>query len=363
LTLGTVADGEFLARSGTTIDGRALLDTHTPTASPTFSANAFAELTDVALVLAEGIVITLEAGAILTLRSDDFVPPTVLPGGRLTLTSLTPVTTSDVLAATVIYYTPFVGDFLPLWTSANGWRNYRFGQKSLAVPSTTSQMYDVFGYLSGGELVLESLAWTNDTTRATGLTMVNGLQTKTGDQTRLYLGSFRTTTVSGQTEDSFGGGHQAGGHRYVWNMYNRQLRSIGVKETTDSWSYTTATWRQANGNAGNKVECVLGLSEDQVSVFGHSTVANPDAAVAVSTGVGIDSTTVNSALLVGTFGQSAAGSNSTGQTTVANYRGFPAIGYHALNWIEISQASGTTTWYGDKALAYLQSGLQAEIMA
>ena len=36
---------------------------------------------------------------------------------------------------------------------------------------TSGKPYDVFGYISGGALALELLAWTNDTTRATAVTL------------------------------------------------------------------------------------------------------------------------------------------------------------------------------------------------
>ena len=83
---------------------------------------------------------------------------------------------------------------------------------SIAVPSTTSTVYDVFVYDSSGTSTLELTAWTNLTTRATALAYQNGVLCKTEGAlvTRRYLGSFRTTGVSGQTMktrwliDSFG---------------------------------------------------------------------------------------------------------------------------------------------------------------
>lgn len=312
------------------------------------------------LTLDSGITAQVDPSGTLDL----WVPPTIpanglLPGHRLTLTPGTPVTTSDVTAATKIYYTPFVHDQAPLWTSARGWQSYTCDELTLAVPASTSQMYDVFLYFntSTGQPAIESLAWTNDTTRATNVIRTNGYMTKSGDQTRLYVGSFRTTTVSGQTEDSFGGASQAGGKRFVWNAYNRVLRSMGVIDTTNSWTYTTATWRQANGSTGNKVEAVFGLSEDMVDGLVFTSVGT-SALVTVAVGIGIDSTTTNNALVIG--GRAAINVNAN---CLGHYRGFPGVGYHAFNWLEISQASGTTTWWGDNGLTFQNSGLQVAILA
>src|SRR5438094_8736310 len=121
--------------------------------------------------------------------------------GRLTLTTATPVTTADVTAATTLYYTPVSGcNQITLWNGSTLVTD-TLTEASLAVPATTSTMYDVFAVDTSGTVSIEALAWTNDTTRATAVTLQNGFLAKSGVATRRYVGSFRTTTVSGQTED------------------------------------------------------------------------------------------------------------------------------------------------------------------
>jgi len=119
----------------------------------------------------------------------------VTPGGRLTLTPGVPVTISDVVGATTVYYTPFVHDVVILWDGA-GWVPTTFTEKSLALGTVISVMpYDVFGYLNAGELALEKLVWTSTTARATGVTLQYGRYCKADDKTRLYLGTFCTTST------------------------------------------------------------------------------------------------------------------------------------------------------------------------
>ncbi len=231
------------------------------------------------------------------------------------------------------------------------------------VPASTN--YDLFWGNSFNSMQFGN-AWTNDTTRADALTTqdgiyVNNATINSGDfnqitaKTGVYLGTIRITTTDGQTEDSFGGASQAGGHRYVWNNYNRFTRAIGVIDTTNSWTYTTDTFRQANGATGNKVEYVVGLSEDLVEVNGKEA-ANNNSGVAATCGIGVDSTSTNSAQIFG-------GLVASFDVTSCEYSGYPGIGYHALNWLESSNASGTTTWYGDDGLSDLQSGIIAYIQA
>src|SRR5690606_6570024 len=122
--------------------------------------------------------------------------------GRLTLTSNTPVTISDVTGATSVYYTPYIGRVESVYNGTI-WQLLPFTQLTISLPSTTNTNYDVFVYGNNGVLTADSpVAWTNDTTRATALAYQDGVLVKSGDATRKFLGSFRTGSVSGQVADS-----------------------------------------------------------------------------------------------------------------------------------------------------------------
>lgn len=283
----------------------------------------------------------------------DKTVPAINPGGRLTLTTALPVTTSDVTAATTIYYTPFQSDKIVLFDGTN-WKQYTFTERSIAVPATTSTMYDVFLYDNSGTLTLELLAWTNDTTRATALTTQNGVLVKTGATTRRYLGSCRTTAVSGQTEDSLA-------KRYVWNYYNRVVRPMRVTEATDSWTYHTATIRQARASTANQLDLVIGVSEDIVTAEVSAIVGNTNANVGVMAGIGLDSTTANATGFVGGLVETAVADITL--SPKGSWKGFTGVGRHFLAWLEYSGATATTTWYGDGGDATLmQAGIHGEVL-
>lgn len=282
------------------------------------------------------------------------------PGGRLTLTSATPITTADVTGATSVYYTPFRNDLISLWDGTS-WNIYTFTEKTLALGTVTSGLpYDVFGYLSAGALVLEKLAWTNGTTRATAISLQDGRYCKTGDKTRLYLGTFYTTSTT-TTEDSGGGTSSAvGGKRFLWNMYNRVTRPLAVIDTTDSWSYTTDTIRQANGASGNKVEFVIGLNENEITASVRGTVnliSNTTRGAKI--GIGVDSTTAFSGFVQQAFNDNAANLHFP---ISGEYRGFLAVGYHYLAWCEKGGTAGTCTFFGDNnSASSVQSGLYCTV--
>lgn len=274
--------------------------------------------------------------------------PQQVCNGRLTLTTAVAVTTSDVTAAGTIYFTPFEGNRVSLW-NGNGWIVKTFSELSLALTATSGSNYDVFMYDNSGTLTLElSAAWTSDTARNNALALKDGQYVKSADNTRLYLGTFRASGTN-VTEDSRS-------KRYLWNMFNRAPRFFHAVDTTNSWTYTTATFREANGGSTegtSRAGVLLGLQTDVVSATSTAAADNSSSAVGVSVGVGIDSSTVNSAQVMGSAAVAVAGY----KTTNAFYVGFPGLGYHTLRWLELSQAAGTTTWYGDAGVAYIQSGL------
>lgn len=293
-------------------------------------------------------VITDAAGA--TIRTADNIaafpgsasPTTTLETVevRLSLTSGTPVTTADVLAATSIFVNPYKGNRIALYDGINWNLRAQSGVTAIPVPATTSTMYDVFCYDSVTIPTYETLAWTNDTTRATALTTQDGILVKSGDATRRYIGSFRTTTVSGQTEDS-------GAKRYLWNYYNRVQRSVFRFEATASWTYNTATIRQANGSAANQVDVVVGFAEVMLDLSLYAALSNTNTGVAAAVGIGVGSTTTM-----------AAGTSSFFTSAIANGVGSVhsrmniqlPVGRSFYCWNEISAATGVTTWLGTSAV-------------
>lgn len=268
--------------------------------------------------------------------------------GRLTLTSGLPVTVSDVTAATGVFFAPLNGNRIGLYSSGS-WSTLTFAQLSIAVPATTSTLYDVFAYNNSGVVALElSAAWSASTggassrfasgTYATTLPTQDGIYVKSTDgtlidATRRYLGTFMTTGVSGQTEDSVK-------KRLLWNYYNQVSSQQIVVEATASWTYTTAAYRQANGAAGNQLAFVVGVAQSKyravIGVQAVNTGANPPISVAVgnnSTSVAASPQIINVAF---------------GITTVlpitCEYVTVPAVGYNVFVWLESSGTGSTTTW-------------------
>lgn len=273
---------------------------------------------------------------------------------RLTLTTGVPVTTSDVNAAGTVYWTPYKGNRVALYDGTS-WHMRTSTELSIAVPAVATKLYDVFVYDNAGVPTLElSNAWTNDTTRSTALTLQDGVLVKTGALTRRYVGTFYTGNVS-QTWDSVA-------FRYLWNYYNRVRRPMRVLEATNSWNYTTATLRQANGSGTNQLDFVVGVNEDLVSAEVLAFYSNSTAGVGAFVAIGLDST---SALATGCLSPSGSnGGVNFFSLATSSLKTFPGVGHHTIVWLEYSAATGTTTWYGDNNAPTLsQSGIHGEVWA
>ncbi len=281
--------------------------------------------------------------------------PDYVAQGRLTLTSGVPITTTDVTAATTIYFTPFKGSFIDLYNGTT-WDRLSFSQISIAVPSTTGTMYDVFIYNNSGTPTLELTAWTNVTTRATALTTQNGVYVKTGALTRRYLGSFLTTGVSGQTEDS-------ATNRFLWNYYNRSLRWLrNTAEGTANWTYSSSTIRQANANTANQLNFIIGVSEDIVDAICMAFWQGNTTGTGGVVGIGLDATNVNNSQIVNYSTPGVANTDVT--VTQAIYKNYIAVGYHFLAWVESNiNNANTVTWFGNNGNVNLQSGIMGTMWA
>lgn len=278
---------------------------------------------------ASGFVQLYTKGSSLWVKhSDGSVSPIapLAPGGRLTLTTGVPVTTSDVTAASTLYYTPYLHDIICLFDGTADWVPMQFSELSLDLTGyTAAKPYDIFAYNNSGVVALESLVWTNGTTRATALAWQNGRLVKSGATTRLYLGTIYMSATS-QTEDS-------ATKRFVWNNYNRVPRSMLKEDTTTSWTYNLTAWRQVRAAAANQVEFVLGLS-NFVWLKSQELIASGEVGFSA---IGIDSTSAAT---------SEPAMMSVNTNVPSLYMNYPAVGYHYAAMLESCYSATTTTFRG-----------------
>lgn len=293
--------------------------------------------------------------------------PFSIPRGRLTLTTAVPVLTSDVTAAGTVYFTPYQGNTIMLPDANGDWSMFQFAELSQALTDNTkspsaaasSSLYDMFVWNDAGTLrCTRGPAWSSGTSRGTGagttqLALVDGVLCNAvavsngpGASRGVYVGTI-ATDGSTKLNMMFAPSAAAGGGANrldVWNMYNRINVASISRDSTDSWEYSTATWRAANGNNNNRITFVHGLNEDRISAD-YSILADSLAGLSVRCGVGLDST---SAFSGRPGAKIAAGGASSGSISiVGKYCGAGGLGQHYVQALERGHGSGTQTWYGD----------------
>lgn len=288
------------------------------------------------------------------------------PQGRLSLATATPVMVTDQAAKTSIYYTPYKGSSVPIY-NGSAWSMTTFTEITLALDSDSGhtgyhqsgKIFDLFIYSDSGTLRLVSgPAWTNDTTRATALEYVNGILMNAASMTaRFGSASGNTVTVAQDRGTYVGtfyasangtttweiGGDAANGDPiklYLWNAYNRVAVDFSCHDTTDSWNYSTSTWRSKNGSNDNRASFVRGLEEDGVSAI-NAIMYGKTVAGAARWGIALDATN--------TFTVNTQSNNTVTTPGAAYFSQNPGLGFHYLQAVEWDNAAGTTTWYGDNA--------------
>ena len=292
-----------------------------------------------------GTVVVMHPGQSLSL---DFTPSGVkqaeangnpdIFGFRLTGLSGNPLPTGDVTTST-LYLTPWTSGAIALFDGVS-WVRRVSGEVSIALASLTSGMnYDVFAHWDGSAVILTHSVWNTALARSIALASQDGVPVRFGDNTRRYVGTFRTTAAN-QTRD-------AAAQRFVWNFYNRLPRGMHATEGSSSWQRNTTAILQANGSSSNKLEFVQGMpghvSAQIKSMFSTNVAGN-----ALVVGVGLDTATAFSpgSISMSDFLYANAQTGFASFVAGATYEQDVSEGYRTLNWNEKAAAASAVTVYG-----------------
>lgn len=290
------------------------------------------------------------------------------------------IQTVDVTAATGMYYSPFVGNQVPIW-NGSAFIERTFPEISMNFTASAHQantIYDACVFSNAGNLVLVTgPAWSNSGAgagaRGTGagtaqlqklngiwvnavqITGTNGATTYTiAANTCTYLGSIFVDGTAGQVSAyrTWGQSRKWG----VWNNYNRQAIYLKAGDSTATWTYSTATIRPSNGSTANSLIVFSGLPEETYN-FGFNqnldVVNNGATASNFQIGIGYNSTTAFSGQ-IGEIKVAAAANITLGPSTIqAQYIAPPAIGINTITSLENCPAAGTGN---------LQSGTEANMV-
>lgn len=293
------------------------------------------------------------------------------PQGYLTLVTGTPVFGSNQTAKTSVFYTPFLGNLVPIYDGTQ-FNIYEFAELTLtlAASHTANTLFDVFVFLDTSTVTIGTgPAWTTSTagsgargtgagtteigrtnglwTNSNSMTARNGATTYTVDANEgTYIGTIYMDGTNGQIScyTDWSGNSKWG----VWNAYNRRNIEIRGGEATASWTYAVNTLRQSNGAANADLTILCGLSEERVYVEHFQEITAPaSTTVDAKIGIGWNSTSASS----GTVAQFASGTVNAQTFTLfmtAKYSAPPFIGVNVANALERG-TTATTTFFGNEA--------------
>ena len=184
------------------------------------------------------------------------------PCGRLSYSNTDPLGSISAGWAPfqTIYYTPYRGDFIPLWDGTY-WVPRTFSAITITISALLpNRAYDVFIYwdTATSTVQAETVAWNAGTaygpatvsptlyatTRATALVYQNGNLVKSGDATRRYVGSFHTmnnaagaVTTADQPDK-----------RLLFNYYRQTRKNLSIDGANGGFSPTAInTWQPMGG--------------------------------------------------------------------------------------------------------------------
>lgn len=306
----------------------------------------------------------------------------IVPQGYLTPTSATPIITSDVAGGTAVYYTPFVGNLVPVSDGTN-FIVQEFSELTLTLNSNhvANGIYDVFLFNDSGTLRLGTGPVWNTVTAGSGargtgsgttelvrlkglyvnkvsMTARNGASTYTVDASEgLYLGTILIDANAGEITC-----HVTAGTSRKWsisNAYNQQELELVVIDSTASW--TPSGTRPIRNTSANSCRVLSGIpvSSGYNIVYKQNGRAGTNDGSATNTaeircGIGFDSTSATSGKegVIALTVSNAPASHRPWftESMEASYSAPPSIGSHTITALEkVVDAGDTPLFYGGAA--------------
>jgi len=249
--------------------------------------------------------------------------------GRITLSSTDPAP-SSVSSSSTVYFLPYEGNVVSV-PNGSDFMHLTYSSLSVALTSLASgNIYDVIIYQVAGTLYLDLMpAWTNTTTRASGIEWQVGNLVNSGSITTVRnghsLSAYQAIVVGTIRLSATATCTQTVTKMYIANTRNT-LRYGLANQYSATYNYTTSSWRIVN-NVGAKVEFIqpYGSLIALGSIYFTATT--------LAAGMSFDSTT--SPLVF-------AGSHATFNSGSAAWNFTVTQGYHYFECLElgVSGSSG-----------------------
>jgi len=232
-----------------------------------------------------------------------------------------------------LYLVAVDGDCIGLYDPvALGWRQCRVANITQAITGRTAGLpFDVFLALSfpapvdgtASSVVMEFVNWSSATARATNLTRVAGVYTKSGDQTRRYIG---TVTPSSATAIQWlvSGFGSVAPNMPIWNAANRRPITLRYTPSFDTYVPAPVTVMRWGNVSQAQIGIVSGLPLEPVQMEAIMSTAPNSAPMMI--GIGVDTLAINLG------GRTHAKTNSLDDADIMSVHATHSanlLGYHA----------------------------------
>lgn len=244
------------------------------------------------------------------------------PMGRLTLTTGLPIMTNSVVGATIVRYTPALGNVIPIYDGSSlvpttfaeltNDTTQSVVNKAGPLAVANNTIYDLFVWNDGGTVRLtRGPAWTNSgagtSTRGSGagtseIVLINGIWMNAqiitngpAAQRGTYVGSVRsngTATIDFQLGALNAAAPPTPANISIWNLYNQSPTRPNIADQSAAWTFSSATIGPLNGSTNNRISWLQGIADNSTiaSIVINGTPASVGSAMCAM-GWGVNSTT------------------------------------------------------------------------
>lgn len=283
-------------------------------------------------------------------------------GGRLTLTTATPVLTANTTAQGTVFYAIYAHDLVSIYDGTR-FVAYQFTEMSVVLDATnflSTKLYDFFVFNDSGTLRLGyGPAWTNNTTRSGAISRIQGIWTNTSTMTIRYSSSNTVSVPANQA--SYVGTVRATANAQtgwnprptpadggaaptinVFNAYNRvPVSAQNLDTNTAGWTYATNVWRVGHSNTNNVIGFIDGLGEVYALANSMCCFENASNGTVQMATIGIHLNATTGAPTIISFWESEIDSTHFTEITSPCFgRFYPALGWNTVTPMEICNQGG-----------------------
>jgi len=261
-------------------------------------------------------------------QNQDCLPAPPVPQGRLSLSATNASPNSDIFAANVIYYLPYVGTYVPVWSTAqSGYLPLSIGTGiSLNISNSTNfpanSLQDIYVFNNSGSPNICAVQWGTSTAGASSrgsnaaISKLSGIWVNSQNiscnvqgttntittQQGTLIGTIAIGPIAAQTAFQMNptaavGGPANGCFMGLSNIYNTIRVSCIAPDSCTQFTTVQSAWESYDLSSNNRVYWVDSVGSVNYDIKMHDMGSTNTATYTVYSAIGINSNTTASGLI------------------------------------------------------------------